>query len=374
MKQRSIIGLMSGTSLDGLDIALCRFSGVSFDTKCEVIAFETVPIPEPLRSRLQKVIHDRNAQLLEITLLNAEFGRFCGDAVLDFLTIRELAPSSIDLVVSHGQTLFHAPGNTDWRGDTLNATFQIGDGDHVAGRCGIPVLTDLRQKHTASGRQGAPLAVYLDVLLLGRRGKTRALLNLGGISNITIIDFPGDSPKLFSTDCGPANTLVDGFTSRHCNQPFDRNGDIAASGRSNDELLNALLGHPFFDLPYPKSTGREVFHPEWLETVLAGFPELTNQDILATLTEFTAFSVARAIRSSLCNPGEMLVSGGGVHNKTLMTMLQNALPDWTVNPLTEINPDAKEAVLFALLGNEYLENTNGSYPWGPAALGKLCLP
>jgi anhydro-N-acetylmuramic acid kinase len=374
MESRRIIGLMSGTSLDGLDIALCRFTGYGFETTVEVEAFETVVLPEVLRLRLQTAISGGAVSLDELTLLNAEFGRFSGQAVRQFLEKQVMKPECVQLVVSHGQTIWHAPRRKDWNGAPLNATLQIGDGDHLAANCGIPVLCDLRQKHTATGREGAPLAIYLDVLLYGRRGKIRALLNLGGISNVTLIDFRGDSPHIFTTDCGPANTLLDGWTQRHFGVPFDANGAIAATGFVHHALLAALFEHTFFQEPFPKSTGREVFHLSWLDQVLIRFPGISPEDVLCTLTAFSAECVRRAIVSTKVPPGEMMVSGGGVHNLSLMQQLSDALPGWHVAPLSGIHPDAKEAVLFALLGNEYLANRNGYYPWGPAALGKLCLP
>lgn len=366
---------MSGTSLDGLDIACCRFEGAGFDTKCTVEAFETVPLPPLLAERLAAVIRSKNAALEEITLLNAQFGTFCGQAVASFIQRHHIEKNSVSLVVSHGQTIFHAPGRRDDAGLTLNTTLQIGDGDHVAAACGIPVLCDLRQKHVASGREGAPLAVYLDVLLFGRRNTLRVLLNLGGISNITVIDFRGETPEIVSTDCGPANTLLDGFTQRAFNLPFDASGRLSAGGMSNAALLKNLKTHPFFGKPFPKSTGREEFHQNWLDEMLAAAGLVAPADVLATLADFTAWSVAEAVTQTVpSGAGALLVSGGGVHNFELMRRIAAALPSWQVQPVSVIDPDAKEAVLFALLGNEYLKNPAGTYPWGPAALGKLCLP
>jgi anhydro-N-acetylmuramic acid kinase len=267
-----------------------------------------------------------------------------------------------------------------------NATLQIGDGDHLAVGTGIITISDFRQKHIAAGGEGAPLAIYGDHLLFSKKGENRFLLNIGGIANFTFLPESGKKEEIVSSDTGPGNTLMDAFIRKHIpGTAFDQDGKLAASGSPDQALLNALLDHPFFGLPFPKTTGPELFNPEYLESAVqkSDGSRLTIADIMATLNRFTAESIALAIREHVSgkNNVTIYISGGGLHNPILIETLRNLLPGYTLASIAElgIHPDAKESVLFAALANESIcgEEMYGNdrvKGMPDVALGKISFP
>ncbi len=363
---RRILGLMSGTSLDGLDLAFCQISGSGQRTRAKVLAFETVPYDEPFRQRIRRVFAQKTIDFQELVLLNVAVAEEHARLVLACLEKWEIPPADVDLLASHGQTVFHAPRSLHGLPDQPNATLQIGDGDHLARRTGIPTVSDFRQKHCAAGGEGAPLALYGDYFLFSKKGQNRALLNLGGIANFTKLPSNGDPSEIFATDTGPANTLLDAAARKFFQMPFDAGGQLAAAGLVNSVLLEILLAEPFFKKPLPKSTGPELFSWAWLETALAQLlPMRRDQfnplDLMATLTELTARTAADALASAFL-PGErfsVYVSGGGAHNALLVKRLSQNLPQAKFYPMEKlgISADAKEAVLFAVLANELVAGT-----------------
>ncbi|MDO7885262.1 anhydro-N-acetylmuramic acid kinase [Hymenobacter cheonanensis] len=370
---RRIIGLMSGTSLDGLDVALCRCTGHGAGLRVVLEQFATVPYEADFQQRL-RAISQPTVQLQDVVLLHAEVARRHAAVVQQCLRGWQLAPTDIDVLASHGQTIWHAPRHQHGRTDFAHhATLQIGDGDHLARLTGILTLSDFRQKHVAAGYEGAPLAPFADELLFRRPGASRLLLNLGGIANFTLL--PADGGPAQATDTGPANTLLDYVVRRHYpGQPYDAGGRLAAQGRPHAGLLAALRSHPFFGAPCPKTTGPELFSPAYLSECqrLAGAENLPAPDLLATLVELTAGAVAQAARQYLgpAPAADILVSGGGAHNATLLAALARHLPGSRLLSTAEagVPPDAKEAVLFAVLANETL----AGHP--ALSLGKISLP
>lgn len=361
---RRIIGLMSGTSLDGLDVALCRLTGHGPGTQLELEQFATVPYDDDMRQRIRQVFAGGaggQVSLEYLTLLHPWLGLLHADMVLACLREWQISPAEVDLLASHGQTVYHAPQHQHQRPDfPLNATLQLGDGDHVAGRTGIITLSDFRQKHLAAGGEGAPLAAYGDYLLLSSTTEERLLLNLGGIANFTYLPRLGqDASAAFSTDTGPGNTLLDATVrAHHPGLAYDEDGRLAAAGQVHEALLAALLDHPFFAAPLPKTTGPELFGPAYLhraqaQTKTAG---LALEDLLATLTELSAAGVARAATQAFGHQPALAVyaSGGGAHNPSLQAALRRQLPNchFATTDLLGILPDAKEAILFAVLANE----------------------
>ena len=359
---RRIIGLMSGTSLDGLDVALCRLTGHGPGTRLRLEQFRTVPYDDDTRARIHTVFAREQVSLEYLTLLNAWLGKRHAAAVLDCLRAWQVAPADVDLVASHGQTIYHAPRHQHGRPDfPLNATLQIGDGDHLAVDTGIITVSDFRQKHVAAGGEGAPLAVYGDFLLLSSPDEERLLLNLGGIANFTYLPRAGaDARTAFSTDTGPGNTLLDATVRAHCPAlQYDENGRLAAAGQVHQGLLTALLAHPFFAAPLPKTTGPELFSRAYLAQaqLQSGTTGLHLEDTLATLVELSAVGVARAVRAAFAVdavPTAVYVSGGGAHNPALLAALARQLPGARFATTDELGVpgDAKEAVLFAVLANE----------------------
>jgi anhydro-N-acetylmuramic acid kinase len=366
------IGLMSGTSLDGLDIALCRFTGNGLNTKFELLLFITIPYKDHFKQQVHEIFSRRLVDLEKITLLNAYIGTFHGELVLEALAKWNIKPNEVDFIASHGQTIYHAPKSLHQLAEYPNATLQIGDGDHLAVKTGILTISDFRQKHIAAGGEGAPLALYGDVLLGSKPGEDRILLNIGGIANLTYLPADGDYTKVICTDVGPGNTLIDAACREYFNQPYDKDSRIALSGFANDELLKALLDHPFFSEKVPKTTGPELFNLSYLADAqqVSGTKDISPENIISTLSAFTAKSIAEFILTNLPAGSQIFVSGGGAKNLFVINCLKHLLPNAAIADTGSlgIDPDAKEAILFALLGNEALSGEPISIGNNPAVL------
>ena len=357
--ERIIVGLMSGTSLDGLDVALCKFSGAGMNTKIELLAFTTVPYDDDYKQEIASVFSKREVDLEKICLLNAWIGQLHGKMVNQCLKEWNQPLEKIDLIASHGQTIYHAPKKMHNQVKFGNATLQLGDGDHLAIETGIITVSDFRQKHIAAGGEGAPLAAYGDFLIFSKGGEERIMLNIGGIANFTYLPSDLQADKVFSTDTGPGNTLMDAFVRLHFpGKYFDENAALAASGEINKRLLNALKDHLFFSQGFPKTTGPELFNLVYLERAMtrSGTLDLSIEDTMATLNRFSAETVAEAILLVTRDKAEVVLygSGGGIHNPVLMRNLVELLPGhkFLNTDALHIQPDAKEAVLFAVLANE----------------------
>lgn len=357
--EKLAIGLMSGTSLDGLDIALCRFSGSGLNTKFSLVNFVTIPYPETFKKEVQQVFAQRHADLEKVCLLNAYIGAYHAELILQALQQWDIDAASVDFIASHGQTIYHAPKSQHRQPGYPNATLQIGDGDHIAVKTGILTISDFRQKHIAAGGEGAPLALYGDVIMGAKPGENRILLNIGGIANLTYLPGDGDLSKVLCTDIGPGNTLIDAACRQYFNKPYDEDSQIAFAGTVNKDLLNALLDHPFFSEKLPKTTGPELFNLTYVQQVQqsTGTTNINPTDLVATLSAFTASSIAAFITLYLSTESlRIFTSGGGGRNPYIITELKRLLPGTQLSETSAlgINPDAKEAILFALLGNEAL--------------------
>jgi anhydro-N-acetylmuramic acid kinase len=382
--KRLIIGLMSGTSLDGLDIALCSFEGSGMDTKTTLLQFETVPYSDHLKEEIKTVFAKQMVSLEKLCLLNPWFALQHAEMILNCLKKWNINVKEIDLIASHGQTIYHAPKRLHQQENFGNATLQIGDGDHLAVATGIITISDFRQKHIAAGGEGAPLAAYGDRILFSKKGEDRILLNIGGIANLTFL--PGDGDKtIFCSDLGPGNTMMDALVQQHfAGKYFDEDAAVAKKGTINDTLLAALKEHDFFDQPFPKTTGPELFNLDYLQQAKER-SETTNisiEDTMATLNAFTADCIVKVIKQFKRNNAIVKVfsSGGGMHNPLLMQHLQQALPGFSFHTTAELNilPDAKEAVLFAVLANECVSGNNsfkkGTKDMPAAGMGKISFP
>ncbi len=373
------IGLMSGTSLDGLDIALCKFTGAGLSTHFELVQFITIPYPDSFKQEVQQVFARRNADLEKVTLLNAYIGSYHAELILQALGQWKVDPQEVDFIASHGQTIYHAPQRLHQHKNYSNATLQIGDGDHIAVKTGILTISDFRQKHIAAGGEGAPLALYGDVLLGNKTGQNRVLLNIGGIANLTWLPGDGDFNRVLCTDIGPGNTLIDAACRKYFDKPFDEDSAIAYRGKVNDDLLTALLSHSFFDEKAPKTTGPELFNLAMVAEAQqrSGTVKISGEDLICTLSAFTAASIAGFVKENIAGDHvKIFTSGGGARNPFVIGELKKLLPQATIedSSLLGINPDAKEAILFALLGNEALcgEPIIGVNP--AVLMGKFCFP
>ena len=390
---RIIIGLMSGTSLDGLDVACCRIYGAGSETKVQLLHFKTVDYDADFKNKVRCVFAKKKIDFEFLTLLNNWIGAQHAQMVLNCLHEWNLQPLDIDLIASHGQTVYHAPKTQHNYSDFNNATLQIGDGDVIAVKTGIITISDFRQKHIAAGGEGAPLAAYGDYFLFRSETENRILLNMGGIANYTFLPANGIIEKIFVTDTGPGNTLIDAMTQKYFGAQgysFDVDAKFALQGVVNESLLQILLAHPYFEKSNSKNsktTGPEVFNKNYINEAIKSFKE-TGRNILATLCELTAITVSDNIKNNCAEifepknkiPTIIYLSGGGAHNPLIVSRLQHYLPEFEFKNTSEldINGDAKEAILFAVLANECVAGTAqtgaDTKNMPSVSMGKISLP
>ena len=375
---------MSGTSLDGLDVALCKVSGHGLSTRLELLKFETVAYTKETQTGILKVFAKSQINLQTLCELNSSVALLHADMIIQCLKKWRHAPAKIDLIASHGQTVFHSPKSITPNA-TINSTLQIGDGDHLAAKTGIITISDFRQKHIAKGGEGAPLAVYGDYLLFSKKGEDRIMLNLGGIGNFTYLPGSMDSSKVFVTDTGPANTLLDQMV-RHYRSDiqFDKDSLLAGKGTYNKELLKVLMSNGFFNLGFPKTVGPELFNLEYVRKAQqkSKTENLVLEDLLATLTRFSAETISLSIKKVIKSQKKfsLYLSGGGAHNPLMVQWIKEVLPSVRFYSMDQlgISGDAKEAVLFALLANEAV--AGGKLHFGnrskipSVSLGKISFP
>lgn len=358
---KHIIGLMSGTSLDGLDIALCKIYGNGMNTEVELKKFATQSYDSNIKKRLKEISSVPEASMEEICLLHSWLGDYHGQLILEILDDWDVDPQAVDCIASHGQTIYHAPKIQHKQPDMPNTTLQIADGDHIARTTGILTISDFRQKHTAAGGEGAPMVSFVDRILYTDDTEERILLNIGGIANFTYLPAKkNDSQKTITTDTGPGNTLIDTAVQQYFSRDYDRDGAIARIGQVNRKGVEALKGDPYFHKPLPKTTGPEVFNLRWVDELLydAGVTDIAPRDLVATLTRLSAETIADGINNILDNDQQPIiyVSGGGIHNPVMWDWIEELLPQCEIKNFSTIgfDPDAKEAVLFAVLANEML--------------------
>lgn len=382
---RRIIGLMSGTSLDGLDVALCAISGSGMDTKVVLEQFETVPYPNAVKEEIRKIFAKETISFQQLCLLNPWIANHHAEWILQCLQQWNIDPSEVDLIASHGQTVYHSPKILHQQAAFPNATLQIGDGDHIAVKTGIITLSDFRQKHIAAGGEGAPLALYGDYCLFSQPGEDRIMLNMGGIANFTFLPGSLDANAVFVTDTGPGNTLLDAFAREYFKLEYDEDARLAKQGTVNEKLLAALKNNAFFKEGFPRTTGPELFNKEYVYQAMRetqdGPKSLMTFDVMATLTKFSADTITDALLSVLdANKSyAVYMSGGGAHNPLLVQMIRDRMPQLKINTTSELGiaGDAKEAVLFAILANEAVmgEGINFGKPGMPAiTMGKYSFP
>ena len=385
---RKIIGLMSGTSLDGLDVALCEISGSSEETSVKLLNFETINYNTDFKNEIRKVFAKKEIDFQHLALLNEYIGITHAEMVLNCLEKWKITPKNIDLIASHGQTVMHAPKILHNIEKFPNATLQIGDGDHIAVKTGIITISDFRQKHIAAGGEGAPLAVYGDYFVFAKKGENRILLNMGGIANFTFLPGNLNPNEVFVTDTGTGNTLIDAFTKHYFpDLDFDKDAEISSIGKVNLKLLEALKNNEFFSKPFPKTTGPELFSKDYVFNAqeISKTKDISINDLLATLTHFSADTIANAINyaMNIANKKDekfnIYMSGGGMHNPLLVALLKKLLPyEFKKTDDLGISGDAKEAVLFAILANENVaggKSDFGSRKGIPSvSLGKISFP
>jgi anhydro-N-acetylmuramic acid kinase len=377
-----VAGIMSGTSADGIDVALCRISRARTRPQIELVRHRAFPYPAALRKAVLAAMDARNTSAAELARLNWRLGEAYGDAAQS-----AAQGYALDLVGCHGQTIYHQGIAKPYAGRSFACTWQLGEPALIAAAVRSPVVSNFRPADMVAGGQGAPLVPLLDATLFAHPRRARVLQNLGGIANLTLVPAGGALDALVAFDTGPANMVIDALAQRLFNKPYDRNGRLAAAGTANEAVLTALLRDPYYRRPPPKSAGREQYGTAFVERVLllARRHRLASHDILATATALTSRSIALAYRQFVAPrignvPVDYIIAGGGTRNETLMRMLAADLAPFGCRVQTTddhgIPSEAKEAVAFALLAWQTWHRLPGNVPaatgatW-PAILGQV---
>lgn len=356
MPAELFIGLMSGTSVDGLDCALIEIDGGG------VRLLQTLrqDIPAEVREQIATLSHSGPGEIEQLGTLDRRLGQLFGSAVLALLDEASVSAADISAIGSHGQTIRHRPPSGG-HSEAESFSLQIGDPNTIAETTGITTVADFRRRDIAAGGEGAPLAPAFHLGAFGAQGVNRAVINIGGIANASLL--AGNS-LLAGFDTGPGNTLLDHWIARQQQQPYDRNGDWAASGELIPDLLARLLAHPYLQLRGPRSTGKEAFNLPWLYDLLSGLPDFRPEDVQATLSQFTAQTIATALEHAGLEIAEAYVCGGGAHNGDLMARIDRALPNCKLASTAAlgIDPDWVEAATFGWLAWRTLAGLPGNAP------------
>lgn len=380
---RLVIGMMSGTSADGVDAALCRIHGNGLATKVELVSFVYLPFDDAVRERILALAGGHTGGSHELLMLSQLLGVLYRDACMTLCEKAGIQPQDVDLIGSHGQTLWHVPVAEDYLGHSLRGTLQMGDPSYMNEMFGCPVISDFRVRDMAAGGLGAPLVPYSEFLLYRSSECNVGLQNIGGIGNLTVLPKGGELTDTFAFDTGPGNMVMDAIVSRITGgaQRWDEGGQMAAQGHVHPELLQFLMKDPYLARPAPKTTGREVYGADYVDALAAEAIRLgiNDLDLLATATRFTAECIrVAADATSPIRPERLIVGGGGAQNATLMGVIRDCLPGVQVMRNEELgfDGDAKEAVAFAILANESLFGNCGNVTSAtnaahPVVLGKM---
>ena len=383
---RLFVGLMSGTSMDGIDAALVRISGPATKPRVRLLAFETLAYSVTVRQAILRIAAGNAATAGEISQLNFLLGELFADAALGVCRKARVSPSRLAAIGSHGQTIFHQGTPIRESGRKIASTLQIAEPSVIAERTGVPVVADFRPADMAAGGQGAPLVPMVDYLLLRDARKGTVALNIGGIANFTVIPAGAEPEQVTGFDAGPGNMVIDGLV-RHFTKgqkAYDAGGSWASKGRVIEPLLNEMLRLPFFAQEPPKSAGREQFGEHLIQQFFLKRRDARHEDLIRTATEFTARTIADALQHFA--PGSiaihrLIISGGGAHNRLLVARLSELLPDLRVHRSDEfgLDVDAKEAIAFAVLADRTMQGLPGNLPSVTGArravvLGKISPP
>lgn len=360
-KETYVVGLMSGTSLDGIDAALVKIKNINGEIRIKLIEFINEQFEDLLKDKIKKVINQENSNVELICSLNFELGYVFSKAVKKVCEKAELDINKLDIIGSHGQTIFHIPRDS---GEYIRSTLQIGEPAIIAYETGTTVVSNFRTMDIAAGGQGAPLVPYTEYLLY-RGDKNRVLQNIGGIGNATVLPKNCELDEVFAFDTGPGNMIIDDVTNRLKGTAYDKDGYFASLGVINEELLNELMRMEYISREPPKTTGRELFGKELVDYILDKYQCMKPEDIIATVTMFTAKSIAFNYNKFILpktKVDEVILSGGGSYNSTLVNMIKKELREIKVLSQEDLglSSDAKEAVAFALLAYETINGRAGN--------------
>ena len=378
------IGLMSGTSVDGIDAALVKIIGAGLSTRVSLVGFITLPFSEEVRAHILSLADGKPTDMEEVCRMNMLIGELSADACEEVLKKSGIDKKDIAFVGSHGQTVWHEPVKVDFLGKHFNSTLQIGDSSPIAERLDTVVVSDFRVRDVAAGGTGAPLVPYTEFVLYSDSKRNVSLQNIGGIGNITILKKGGSLDEVFAFDTGPGNMLIDGCISRITGGElkYDEGGRLAGKGNPNKELLDFIIENDdYIRQTPPKNSGRERYGSKFLDRLIKEGERLSvaSEDLLATITDYTAFTIYYSIKNHCkLTPDRLIVGGGGANNHTLMNYIRKYLPDTEVitNEDLGFSGDAKEAVAFALLANDCLYGRCNNAPMAtganhPVIMGKI---
>lgn len=350
------VGLMSGTSLDGIDAVLLEIVGFGKNSEISILGFESFPMPLDLENRIKLACNPKTSSSELLCSLNFELGYIFADAVKKICALSNFPLEKLDFIGSHGQTVWHIPFKTE---DFFASTLQIGEPAVIAYETKTTVVSNFRSMDMAAGGQGAPLVPFTEYLLFSHKEKGRIFQNIGGIGNLTLLPKNSSLDEVTAFDTGPGNMIIDELCKLFFNKSYDMDGDIGSLGKVSDNVLNFMMSHKYLELLPPKSTGREIFGEHYVKNLITLFPKISPEDLIATATMFTAKTIAYHYENfifPLHEVHEIIITGGGSYNKTLMKFLKELLPEHRVLTGEEfgINSNAKEAIAFAILANETL--------------------
>lgn len=375
------VGLMSGTSLDGVDTVLCEISGQDESTKVKQLYFKTYDIPECLRTKIRKCCSRELIPVDLICSLNFELGYLFADAVKSLCKDANVKLEDLSFIASHGQTIFHIPKAYD---DYVPSTLQIGEAAIIANECKTKVISNFRVMDMAVGGEGAPLVPYSETLLYSEENQAVALQNIGGIGNVTVLPKKGDTKKVIAFDTGPGNMMIDEAVRTFYGKKYDTDGYYARQGNLIPSLAAELKNHPYFNLEIPKTTGREMFGEHFTKSILEKYHSCEPNDLIHTFTWFTAYSIAYHYKKYLISEyglKKCIIGGGGAYNSYLLELIKNEMPEVTVMTQEEhgFSSEAKEALAFVILGNQTYHRRPSNVPSATGAkksviLGQITYP
>lgn len=387
---RHVVGMMSGTSVDGVDAALVEISGTDSEPKVKLLAFENKPYSPQVREKIFSLFTPANATVDKVGYMNFLLGEIYAKSALSVIEKAGMKPEEIDVIGSHGQTIWHAPIPESPDGIPVAYTVQIGEGSVIAERTGILTVSDFRVADMAAGGQGAPLVPFSEYLLYRREKETILLQNIGGIGNMTVMPAGAKPRDVFAFDTGPGNMIIDAVISAVTGgeKTYDAGGETAAKGKVCNALLDILKEEPYYRQPLPKTTGREHFGVQYTEKILSWWKEnpIPVEDLLATVTDLTAYSIADAYERYVLpkyRASEIIVGGGGSYNATLLRFMKERFAPHGVAVRTQedlgLSSDAKEAVAFALMADCCMRGKANTLPSvtgaeHPAVMGKISQP
>ena len=375
------VGLMSGTSLDGVDTVLCEISGQDESTKVKQLYFKTYDIPESLRTKIRKCCSRELIPVDLICSLNFELGYLFADSVKSLCKDANVKLEDLSFIASHGQTIFHIPKPYD---DYVPSTLQIGEAAIIANECKSKVISNFRVMDMAVGGEGAPLVPYSETLLYSEKNQAVALQNIGGIGNVTVLPKKGDTKKVIAFDTGPGNMMIDEAVRTFYGKKYDTDGYYARQGNLISSLAAELNEHPYFNLEIPKTTGREMFGEHFTKSILEKYHSCEPNDLIHTFTWFTAYSIAYHYKKYLISEyglKKCIIGGGGAYNSYLLELIRNEIPEVTVMTQEEhgFSSEAKEALAFVILGNQTYHRSPSNVPSATGAkksviLGQITYP